>query len=316
MSLLMLLFPSKLVQYCSGISYEVVSVMLNSAKNVGKVTRLKVNKGSSGFTALLALSSVGLSGLALILHVVSLGSIINIAKKPAPSLVQLVDGQAIEVAAIDSNDRSLKTIQSFTTESLSMLMSWTNELPVANGEPKVVDQGSLVKIKDGSDKRITTATFQSSFLLSDDLRDEALKILADMTPAEVFGGTVKTSLKYQHVTIPVPVDNSQGGKWKINVIATLIKYQQGRGDTVQIPFNKEVIVRAVDTPPLPKGGKFANEIEAVIYSIRRSGLEIVSMKDIEAGDIVKSSSSKSQQSTSEKTSSSSSQVTTLSPGSK
>jgi hypothetical protein len=288
--------------------------MLNSVKNVNKVTRLKVNKGSGGFTALLALSSVGLSGLALILHVVALGSIINIAKKPAPSLVQLVDGQAIEVAAIDSNDRSLKTIQSFTTESLTMLMSWTNELPVVNGEPKVVDQGSLVKVKDGSDKRITTSTFQSSFLLSDDLRDEALKILADMTPPEVFGGTVKTSLKYQHVTIPVPVDNSQGGTWKINVIATLIKYQQGRGDTVQIPFNKEVIVRAVDTPPLPKSGKFANEIEAVIYSIRRSGLEIVSMKDIEVGDVVKSSSSKSQQSA--KPVSTSSQPTTSSTESK
>lgn len=286
--------------------------MLNSVKSVNKVTRLKVNKGSGGFTALLALASVVLSGLALVLHVVALGSIINIAKKPAPSLVQLVDGQAIEVAAIDSNDRSLKTIQSFTTESLTMLMSWTNELPVANGEPKIVDQGSLVKVKDGSDKRITTSTFQSSFLLSDDLRDGALKILADMTPPEVFSGTVKTSLKYQHVTIPVPVDNSQSGKWKVNVIATLIKYQQGRGDTVQIPFNKEVIVRAVDTPQLPKGGKFANEIEAVIYSIRRSGLEIVSMRDIEAGDIVKSSSSPKVN----KSASTSSQLSTSSPESK
>jgi hypothetical protein len=311
----MLLFFQSLFNTYLVFLNEVVSTMLNSAKNVNRVTKLKVNKGSGGFTALLALLSVGFSGLALILHIVVVGSIINIAKKPAPSLVQLVDGQAIEVAAIDSNDRSLKTIQSFTTESLTMLMSWTNELPVANGEPKVIDQGSLVKTKDGSDKRITTSTFQSSFLLSDDLRDEALKILADMTPPEVFGGTVKTSLKYQHVTIPVPVDNNQGGKWKINVIATLIKYQQGRGDTVQIPFNKEVIVRAVDTPPLPKGGKFANEIEAVIYSIRRSGLEIVSMKDIEAGDIVKSSSSPKVQK-SEKSASTASQLPTSSPESK
>lgn len=311
MLFIMIVFATRTFNIILVFFREVVLMMIDSIKNVGKSTRLKVNKGSSGFTALLALLSVGFSGLALILHVVSLGSIISIAKKPAPSLVQLVDGQAIEVAAIDSNDRSLKTIQSFTTESLTMLMSWNNELPVVNGEPKVIDQGSLVKTKDGSDKRITTSTFQSSFLLSDDLRDEALKLLADMTPPEVFGGTVKTSLKYQHVTIPVPVDNS--GKWRINVIATLIKYQQGRGDTVQVPFNKEVIVRAVDTPPLPKGGKFANEIEAVIYSIRRSGLEIVSMRDIEAGDVAKSSS-KSQQP--EKTPSTNSQPTTSSPESK
>jgi hypothetical protein len=264
--------------------------MLNSAKSASKVTRLKINKGSTSFAALLALVSVGISGVGLLLNVVVLGSVINIAKKPAPSLVQLVDGQAIEVAAIDSNDRSLKTIQSFTTEALTMLMGWTNELPSVSGEAKIIDQGSLVKTKEG-EKRITTAAFQSSFLLSDDLRDELLKILAGMTPPEVFNGTVKTALKYQHVTIPAPLDTHNGGKWKINVIATLIKYQQGRGDTVQVPFNKEIIVRAVDTPPLPKGGKFANEIEAMIYSIRRSGLEIVSMKDIEASDVVKSSAS-------------------------
>jgi hypothetical protein len=254
--------------------------MLNSAKNTGTITRLKVNKGSSGFMSMLAFASVGFSGLALFLHVIALNMLLDIAKKPAPSLVQLVDGQAIEVGAIDSKDRSLKTVQSFTTESLTMLMGWTNDLPVANGEAKVFDEGSLVKTKNG-DKRITTTTFQSSFLLSDDLRDEALKILAEMTPPEVFEGKVKTSLKYQHVTIPIPVDNKSSGKWKINVIATLIKYQQGRGDTVQVPFNKEIIVRAIDTPSLPKGGKFANEIESLIYSIRRSGLEIVSMKDLE-----------------------------------
>ncbi len=254
--------------------------MIDSAKSASRVTRLKVDKGGKNFIALFALISVGFSGLTLLLQIVVLGSVISIAKKPAPSLVQLNDGQSIAVNAIGSNDRSLKTVQSFTTDALSMLMSWTNELPVVKGEASILDQGSLVKTKDG-DKRITTSTFQTSFLLSDDLRDEVVKILADMTPADVFKGDVKTTLKMQHVTMPVQIDS---GKWKVDIVATLIQYRRGRGDTIQVPFNKEIIVRAVDTPPLPKDGKIANEIDAVVNSIRRAGLEITSMKDIEAKD--------------------------------
>jgi hypothetical protein len=111
-----------------------------------------------------------------------------------------------------------------------------------------------------------------------------VKILADMTPPEVFKGDVKTTLKFQHVTLPTPVGDVQNGKWKINVVATLIQYQRGRGDTVKVPFNKEIIVQAIDTPPLPKAGKLANEIEALVSAIRQAGLEIVSMKDIEGSE--------------------------------
>jgi hypothetical protein len=254
--------------------------MLDSAKSVSQVTRLKIDKGSKNIVALVALISIGISGLTLLLQLVVLGSVVSIARKPAPSLVQLSDGQAIKVQAIGSYERAPDVVQRFVTDSLTMLMSWTNEIPGTEGEVKPIDQGSLVKTKQG-DKRITATAFQASFTLSDELRDEMMKILADMTPAEVFRGDVKTTLKFQHVTVPTPVGDIQNGRWKINVVATLIQYQRGRGDTVKIPFNKEIIVQAIDTPQLPKAGKFANEIESLVYTIRQAGLEIVSMKDIE-----------------------------------
>jgi hypothetical protein len=254
--------------------------MLDSARSASQVTRLKIDKGSKNIVALVALISIGISGLTLLLQLVVLGSVVSIARKPAPSLVQLSDGQAIKVQAIGSYERAPDVVQRFVTDSLTMLMSWTNEIPGTEGEVKPIDQGSLVKTKQG-DKRITATAFQASFTLSDELRDEMMKILADMTPAEVFSGDVKTTLKFQHVTVPTPVGDIQNGRWKINVVATLIQYQRGRGDTVKIPFNKEIIVQAIDTPQLPKSGKFANEIESLVYTIRQAGLEIVSMKDIE-----------------------------------
>jgi hypothetical protein len=251
--------------------------VLDAAESNHRGTRLKIEKGSKNLVALFALVSVGFSAAALLLQILVLSNVINIAKKPAPSLVQLTNGQAIRVKAIGSNDRSLDVVQNFTTESLIMLMSWTNELPAIKDQPKTLDQGFLVRTK-GGDKLITLSAFQASFVFGDNLRDEVVKILGEMTPSNVFNGSVKTTLKFQHVTIPTPLEE---GRWRIRVIGTLLQYQPGRGDTVKVPFNKEIIVQAIDTPALPAGGKFSNELEAVVYNIRQAGLEIVAMKDIE-----------------------------------
>jgi hypothetical protein len=262
-----------------------LNTVAKSNKRTTKVTKLKAESGRN-WIALFTLVTAGISGLALLLQLIVLGNVVSIAKKPAPSLVQLSDGQAIKVKAIGSTDRSLEVVQNFTTDSLIMLMSWTNEVPAIKGQAKTTDQGFLVKTKTG-EKLITLGTFQASFVFSDQLRDELVKILAEMTPPDVFKGTTKTTLKFQQVTIPAPIDQ---GKWRINVVGTLIQYQLGRGDTLKIPFNKEVIVRSINTPSLPAGGKFSNELEAVVYNIRQAGLEITSMKDMEADSSQKSAS--------------------------
>jgi hypothetical protein len=266
--------------------------MLNSAvkgnKRTAKVTKLKIEESGRNWVALFTLATAGISGLALLLQLIILGNVVSIARKPAPSLVQLSDGQAIKVKAIGSTERSLEVVQNFTTDSLIMLMSWTNEVPAIKGQAKATDQGFMVKTKTG-EKLITLGTFQASFVFSDKLRDELVKILAEMTPPDVFKGTVKTALKFQHVTVPVSIEQ---GKWRVNVIGTLLQYQTGRGDTIKIPFNKEIIVQSIDTPSIPAGGKFSNELEAVVYNIRQAGLEITSMKDMEADSSQKSAPTK------------------------
>jgi hypothetical protein len=275
--------------------------MIGTAKSQRTaVTRLKPEHKGKNLIALVSLLSICFSGLTLLLQMLLLSNVISIAKKPAPSLVQLSDGQAIKVQAMGNKDRSLDVVQRFTTDSLILLMSWTNDLPGVNGSTRTTDRGAIVKTSQG-EKHITTSAFQASFVFSDELRDELVKILAEMTPPGVFKGEIKTALKFQHVTIPVAAGN---GQWKINVVATLIQYQLGRGDTVQIPFNKEILVKAIDTPSLPKDGKFANEIEGLVYSIRQAGLEIIAMKDLDgaaAPTPAKSNLSTRQQPTSQPT---------------
>jgi hypothetical protein len=252
----------------------------SQAKTERKFTRFKFEKSGQNLVALFAFISIIFSGLGLLVQIIVLGTAIGIAKKPAPALVQLSDGGSINVQAVGSTDRSPKVLQSFTTDLLTLLMSWNNEIPVKDGNKEVIktDLGMQVATASG-EKRITTQVFQAGFAFSDNLRGEILKIVAEMTPPEVFEGSLKTALKFQQVTIPVQIEP---GKWKITVIGTLIQFQRGRADTVKVPFNKELVLQAVDTPALPQGGKFSNELENAIYNIRRVGLEITAMKDVES----------------------------------
>jgi hypothetical protein len=252
----------------------------SQAKPERKFTRFKFEKSGQNLVALFAFISIIFSVLGLLVQVIVLGTAIGIAKKPAPALVQLSDGGSINVQAVGSTDRSPKVLQSFTTDLLTLLMSWNNEIPVKDGNKEVIktDLGMQVATASG-EKRVTTQVFQAGFAFSDNLRGEILKIVAEMTPPDVFQGNVKTALKFQQVTIPVQIEP---GKWKITVIGTLIQFQRGRADTVKVPFNKELVLQAVDTPALPQGGKFANELENAVYNIRRVGLEITAMKDVES----------------------------------
>jgi hypothetical protein len=244
-------------------------------------SRLQTAKSGKDFVALVALGGLIVGGVSLATQVLLFFAYVGIASKPAPSLVQMVDGQAVKVATMGNKERSPQVVQRFVTDSLMLMMSWSNALPPqtdASGNAKVTtDPGMKVSTGTG-DKRITTSAFQASFTVSEKFRNDLVKMLAEMTPVEVFNGQAQTALIFQAVTVPEQVGN---GEWKIAVVGTLVKTKVGSADTDRVPFNKEILVRAVDTPPLPQGGKFSNPLESAVYAIRQAGLEIVSMKDIE-----------------------------------
>ncbi len=251
-----------------------------------KITRLRAEKSSKDFVAFVALASLAVGGVSLFVQFLLMIGYFGILNKPAPTLVQLENGRAIKVGMMGNKERSLEVVQRFVTDSLILLMSWSNRLPPqvdANGNASpATDPGIKVKVERG-EKLISTSAFQASFTFSEKFRDELVKLVAEMTPDGVFTGQVTTTLVFEAVTVPEQLGDKKDGRWKVAVVGTLVQSTVGTGETVRIPFNKELTVKAVDTPPLPEDGKFASPFEVAVNNIRQAGLEIVAMKDLEGG---------------------------------
>ena len=248
-----------------------------------KLNRLRQDKRKRDSIALIALTSLGLAGTSLIVQLFLFLAYAQLARKPAPSLVQLNDGEAIAVQAMGSLERDPAVIQRFVTDSLILLMSWHNNLPAGRddygnlGEP-IEDQGVEVTDGNGDRRRITTSAFQASFTFNEGFRQELVQLLAEMTPEAVFTSKVQSLLMFQAVTQPKLIEP---GKWSLSVVGYLVQSKTGHADTQRIPFNKEVIVKAVDTPPLPGDGALSSPLEAAVSGIRQAGLEIELMQDLQ-----------------------------------
>jgi len=259
---------------------------LDSTSKPSKREKVKEQKAQRDFLALLNLAAIAINSIALLFLLMLLLLYLKLSNRPVPSLVQLANGQAITTKALGDQERSPVVIQRFVTDSLILLMSWQQKIPSADiapdGSPVFLDDpGIEVKGQDSAGRqqegRITTRAFQASFAFSEEFRQDLIKLLALMTPPDVFTGQVQTALIFQAVTEP---EQLKAGEWKISVVGNLVQSNLKLGTTTRIPFNKEILLRAIDTPPLPAEGKFASPFESVVYAVRQAGIEIYQMKDI------------------------------------
>lgn len=250
-----------------------------------KLHRLHQDKRNRDSMALVALTSLGLAGISLVVQLFLFLAYAQLARKPAPSLVQLTNGETIAVRAMGSLERDPAVVQRFVTDSLILLMSWHPRLPASrdrygNLAEAQTDTGVEVSDAQGNQRRITTTAFQASFTFAEHFRQELVQLLAQMTPEGVFSGKAQTLLMFQAVTQP---ESLGPGRWSVSVVGHLVYSKTGSAETQRIPFNKQVIVRAVDTPPLPHDGALASPLEAAVQGIRQAGLEIEQMQDLEPG---------------------------------
>ena len=142
---------------------------------------------------------------------------------------------------------------------------WRNQIPTGETRPdgtmvEIADPGHVV-VLGGEKLRLTTTAWQASFTFSEEFRDSLVQMVAKMTPREVFTGDTQTVLIFQAVTLPEP--NGEG-EWKVQVVGNLLKQSKSSGTSSSIPFNKEILIRAIDTPPLPEEGKVASPLEQAI----------------------------------------------------
>ncbi|MCT7968388.1 hypothetical protein NG799_18940 [Laspinema sp. D1] len=226
---------------------------------------------------ILCITTLGFQIVTLGILVVLYGAYSRLADRPAPSLVQLQTGEAIQVAAIDSKERTPEVIQSFVRETMSLLFTWTGELPQLPGEKansSQPDSGMNIAKSGGPRRLVATPAWHASFALSHDFRNELLTQIADLTPPGVWRNRSSVVLEILELSPPQQI---QEGEWKLTLVANLAFFDHNNALGEYTPFNKEIFVRAVEPPtsPLAETG-----IEAIISTIRQRGLEIYAIRDI------------------------------------
>lgn len=231
------------------------------------------------------LSSLVMSGLGLLTGFLCLVGILYIGGKETPSLVQLENGRSIAVEPLDKYDRTPKVIVEFVRESLSQLFTWNVTSKVDdNGMTRTVVSDDGVEIEGDSPKerlrqRVTTRTWKASFSIAEDFRTQMLAEIAALTPDETFNGTAQSVLNIDSIATPVEIEP---GLWEVNVVATLLVFDSRHPEGLAVPFNKKMVIAAVEPSqdPLPEE---TTSIQKAVYQTRASGLVIQEMYELQEG---------------------------------
>lgn len=218
--------------------------------------------------------SLVFSAINLLLLFSLLIATVKVANRPEPRLVQLLDGRSVLTEPTANLERSPETIRLFTNNVLSMLFTWNavTQAPDAAG----VIQTSTDQGVDVGGARATTKSWQASFALSEDFRGSFLEAVGQMTPDEVFQAKAQSVFNVQTISDPIEVGD---GEWVVEVVANLIIFDQKSPRGRAIPFNKEILIRAIDPPSDPLA-KDATPIQQAVYQVRSAGLEITEMHEL------------------------------------
>lgn len=200
-------------------------------------------------------------------------------KSTNPTLVELNDGSSIRVSKIGDKNRSTKALANFVGSQMVALLSW-------NTFPKVLEntkQNNKLELDKGVEigdkgKKVTTDTWISSFALSEDFRSDFLKELTELIPEEIFTGNVQSALIVRNISEPLKL---REGEWSLDLVANLVFFTHPNQTHKAIKFNKKIFIRAVDTPELPENPSKAQQIA---YKVRKAGMEIFKIQDLELGE--------------------------------
>ena len=254
-------------------------------QQIDAIRRAKQQQGNANHLNLFGMfvfGALGLGVLNLLLLVGLFTSMNRLSRKAPPSLVQTVDGRSIVTYAMESKDRTPIVIRRFTIDTMTMLLSASGKLPGTPDHPnQTIDAGVAIKLPDRTERRVSTSTWQSSFALSADFRNAALQGISELMPPDAFTGHAQVVLVPQTVSDPEKIGE---GQWKVKMIANLVTISAGNPEGMTIPFNKEIFLRAIDTPP---PNEVTTPLQKAVYQIRSSGLEIYGMRDYTPGNLQK-----------------------------
>jgi hypothetical protein len=210
----------------------------------------------------------------LVLTLLNTTRITLLARRPVPSLVQLVDGHSISAEAVDPSQRTPEVIQQFVKTSMGLMFTWNSQGQPADTTTANTPADQGVPIGHG---RITTTSWQASFALKEDFRTAFLDQVAAITPPGVFNGSAQSVLNIETISTPREL---QAGYWQVDMVAHLLIFDPTHPQGLAVPFNKSLFVQAVEpaTDPLPE---ISTPLQKAVYRLRENGLEITEIRDLD-----------------------------------
>jgi len=201
-------------------------------------------------------------------------------RKP-PNFVQLIDGKPTDVT--DDLEREPEAIRQFVSKTMTSMFNWSGKLPPQSIEEVTqpqADAGISIQSSRGGNQKVSTTSWIASFALSEDFRKGFLSQIAEMTPPEIFANNPRQAISGQLVIKRVyPPEKIGLGKWRVGMIADLIQKKEADNRTIVTRFNKDLLVRAVDSFAYPQVDN-TTVLQKAIYSVRADKLEIYEIRNL------------------------------------
>ncbi len=240
----------------------------------------KRKRPTVSFLAIFAIATLGLHLFTLLLLIFQGLNIRKLNLQKSPVFVQLIDGRPVTVP--NDMEREPEAIRQFVSKTMTSVFNWSGTLPPQTIEQvtnPTIDPGITVTTPQGG-KKVTTSSWISSFALSEDFRRGFLSQIAAMTPQEVFSNNpnqvISAQLIIKRVYPPVKI---APGKWEVGMVANLIQKKHSDNREIIIPFNKDLLVQAVDTFVYPLADT-TTDLQKAIYSIRSEKMEIYEIRNL------------------------------------
>ena len=242
---------------------------------------LQQKKKSISLLSLLAIAGLALHALALLILIIQGIRIRQLSLRQPANFVQLIAGQRPQ--SEDPLLREPESIRQFVNQTMTLMFNWSGMLPAQSLEEvdkPQRDQGLFIPTPQGGNQKISTNSWVASFALSEDFRKGFLKEIAAMTPPEVFASSPAQKMSAQLQIKRIDPPQSIGtGKWRVGIVADLIQTRQSNGQKLIVPFNKDLLVRAIDYFPY-SSPRDLTDLQKAIYNMRIDQLEIYEIRNL------------------------------------
>ncbi|MBD2604900.1 hypothetical protein H6G81_10265 [Scytonema hofmannii FACHB-248] len=244
------------------------------------VRLLEKRQRTGSILTIFAIATFSLHLSAIFLLIFQGINIRQLSVRKAPNFVQLIDGKPADVTDLE---REPEAIRQFVSKTMTSMFNWSGKLPPESIEQVTqpqADAGISIQTSRGGSRKVSTTSWIASFALSEDFRKGFLSTIAEMTPPEVFYNKPSQNISGELVIKRVyPPEKIGLGKWRVGMVADLIQKKQADNRTIVTRFNKDLLVRAVDSFAYPQLDN-TTVLQKAIYSVRADQLEIYEIRNL------------------------------------